>query len=1686
MAGECGVILKVVEPIRSFVFDAVKEYVHYIGSCEENLVELHKCLSDVCNKKGDIYKKVKTGNDKQEEITREAASWLKDVRILSEDEELKLLMHKDTETAKYVVKMMGKMDLKRRLNKESEMQDVVIKVMKTLREEMENSEEEMRKIAEMDYKQVAEVVVEMMKDRIDEFKKIMKEDKQMAVVATRTLKDRDLDKLIKGDSEMEEIVREAANVSDEDELWRNLEDYQSTNEGGDGVGTSKNNNNNNNNRVKEAAKKLFTPLANLLTPLGKLMDDPNFKKAVSEAETVKLGLEVIDGLLVKGSVRVSKLESDETNNRGCSLSICDHYHGRYKISKSAEFMAKHIKDEVISKCPRDPVTLRIRTVDLKPIPTQFLKSMDSRAKLLDRILVGLNDDQVHAFGVFGMGGTGKTTLAKEVIRRVGDIFSIKVMVEVSDTPDIVRIQAAIAESIDLPLHDVENVAQRAMRLYNRLISEEKKKVLVTLDNVWRKINLDVIGIPRACKLLLTARDREVCRVMDVHDSNILEVGMLDKDEALSLFKSQAGNQVDGREYRPVVDRLLSKCGGLPLAIVAAASSLKDKELYSWEKFADDLEKPFSSQQAMGGDYRRTYSILDTSYKFIEDEDKRLFFLLACLSPIGSSTSVESLMRYGIGLSLFQHVNKLSEAMEQADTWANELVQSSMLLEGDFKRSFKIHDVVRAFAISFAAEEDGHKFIVEGIPRWLENESFKKYTAMSLISKNDYSRLSGVEASRLRILILKGDLSPDLDDSYFNGMLNLEVLALSNMDFHPSLPESMRRLKKLRTLCMEGCKLADIKLVGELISLRVLSLCESFLDKVPDEVGELCDLRLLDLNGCRCREAPLIRSTVLGKLSKLEGLYMFVHNHMLLSTKLYDIDDDEKIRLPFLNVLEIKVAETQMVPIHGDSLQNVDKSRVCVENWNLNDQDLQQYCRVLYLNNVQDVNGFLEKSCHKLLLKKVDFMTMKSSKNFEQLVPQLDQEGFRDLRFLDLRYCSDLKYIVDGRAMKGLVAFPCLRLLRLYALESLKVVCDGEVSPGTFLNLQTLRVSFLDQLSYVLPLVPHNLIEIAVSRCKVLNFIFIEEEETRVVNMPFLKKLKLSQLPCLLSLVGPKEFSGDSDALQGRQIFFDGTIVLPSLELLELVGCGKVVTLWSMEIIPASGFHNLKSLKIENCEKLASLGSYSVISILVQLETLSITRCDEMREIIAVEEINEPENGEQIITFPLLKYLELGYLDKLESFYGGRSKLEFPSLKKLEMVFLNNMRKFADSENCTALFHEKINFPCLEELLVRSVSDEVMGLWDVQSFSVDSKSFASNPAPVLKQLMLGETAGLRHIPSTILKNLSSLKLVDFDDDNDVAVFASSDLEAKDGCIWTCSQLQNLVELRVESTRGSWSLKELFGKENSNGSDDALRLFCGKVKILELKALQSLNRVPLCLFKGLASLTLFGLTWEYVVSADALKDSLQHLEYLEIDRCSNMEVLVITVGSEIRLPRLKGLKLKSLLRAKSISSTANEETVLLLPSLESLEISVCVEMEHFWSGSFVAPRLQSVSLKGCNKLQQLLVGKSEDIIELSSLQTVYIDECPMMKFISSRTLITPKLRDLTLRECSSMQSLFPRNPNDNDDLQLLSLETVVIQRCRLFSLERLLAPKLTRVRYDRREYSKLQYNDLSHILQNSNVE
>lgn len=262
------------------------------------------------------------------------------------------------------------------------MQGVVAKVVKEHKEE--------------DYEKVARVVVEVMKDTTEDFKRLMKEDMKVAVVAVTLLKDEELEKLSEGDAEMVQIFKSAREMCEE-KLWESsvsddeeLEDVK--------------NNSVNENTIREAVGKL-------LRPLQKLTENEDFMKVLPE--NVRLGAEIMDGLS-KGSGLKDEIAKNHRGGCYCMAVPFLYFQHRYERSIAAEQLAKDIQS-IIDKLPQDPVTLPVRAGDLKPIPSEFVRDLESREMFLQTILEKLQDDQVNAVGIFGMGGAGKI-LTQDILK----------------------------------------------------------------------------------------------------------------------------------------------------------------------------------------------------------------------------------------------------------------------------------------------------------------------------------------------------------------------------------------------------------------------------------------------------------------------------------------------------------------------------------------------------------------------------------------------------------------------------------------------------------------------------------------------------------------------------------------------------------------------------------------------------------------------------------------------------------------------------------------------------------------------------------------------------------------------------------------------------------------------------------------------------------------------------------------------------------------------------------------------------------------------------------------------------------------------------------------------------------------------------------------------------------------------
>ncbi|KAI8558516.1 hypothetical protein RHMOL_Rhmol04G0100400 [Rhododendron molle] len=291
---------------------------------------------------------------------------------------------------------------------------------------------------------------------------------------------------------------------------------------------------------------------------------------------------------------VDKLRDEKTVKENTFFKFsCPNFVSRYRLGKEAKkkvVRVKHLTEEggkigTVSPPREAPPRLKFPS-------SRDYEAFHSRDEVFKGIVKALKDPKVNKIGVYGTGGVGKTTMVTkvgELVMRDGT-FDEVVMVVVSQDTNVVKIQGQLADRLNLTLSGETEVG-RVTRLWKRL--DNGKKNLILLDDVWQELNLMEIGIPitdgnKSCKVVLTSRNREVWKNMDVKD---FKIENLSEEESWVLFKKKVGNYVDAPELREIAWAICKECQGLPVAIVELGSALKGKVMDAWQ---EELHKLKSS------------------------------------------------------------------------------------------------------------------------------------------------------------------------------------------------------------------------------------------------------------------------------------------------------------------------------------------------------------------------------------------------------------------------------------------------------------------------------------------------------------------------------------------------------------------------------------------------------------------------------------------------------------------------------------------------------------------------------------------------------------------------------------------------------------------------------------------------------------------------------------------------------------------------------------------------------------------------------------------------------------------------------------------------------------------------------------------------------------------------------------
>jgi len=267
------------------------------------------------------------------------------------------------------------------------------------------------------------------------------------------------------------------------------------------------------------------------------------------------------------------------------------------------------------------------------------KHIQTSIGLAERVEMVLSKFRFFArrtFGLYGMGGIGKTTLLASInnlfLETVND-FAVVIWVVVSKDLHYLSIQDQILRRLGLDKDwEQDTEEERALEIYNIL---KGRKFVLLLDDLGSKLDLNKVGVPpityqNESIIFFTTRSMEVCIEME---AVCIEVKHLSVDESWKLFQKQLGEfTLSSHPEIPALARVVAgKCNGLPLAVNAIGRTMAQKTaIQEWSHAVTTLNLP-SEEFLLSNE---AHPFLKVSYDSLENAKVKLCFLyVLCFQKI---------------------------------------------------------------------------------------------------------------------------------------------------------------------------------------------------------------------------------------------------------------------------------------------------------------------------------------------------------------------------------------------------------------------------------------------------------------------------------------------------------------------------------------------------------------------------------------------------------------------------------------------------------------------------------------------------------------------------------------------------------------------------------------------------------------------------------------------------------------------------------------------------------------------------------------------------------------------------------------------------------------------------------------------------------------------------------------------
>ncbi|RDX96744.1 putative disease resistance protein, partial [Mucuna pruriens] len=560
-----------------------------------------------------------------------------------------------------------------------------------------------------------------------------------------------------------------------------------------------------------------------------------------------------------------KVDPSYVRNHTLTLTLTNHNlqkHWKAALTQAANLAgwdSRTYRDE--SELIKDIVHDVLRKLYHKyPSELRGLVGIEENCKSIESLL-----EEVPIIGIWGMGGIGKTTVAKVVFAKLCSQYEsccfLENVREQSQKHGLNYLHDKLLFELLKDEHPHNSTAEvvGSKFVMRRL---ESKKVLIVLDDVNGFEQLEYLAREFVClgpgsRVIITTRDKHllVGRVDKIHE--VKELSFQDSLELFSLvaFRNSSNPQM---EYKELSERAVAYAKGTPLALKVLGSLFYSKNREIWESALSKLKKYPNVQ---------IQNVLKLSYDELDDAEKDIFLDIAFFFE-GEDKD---------------HVIRLLDACGFYATIGIETLQDKALITISKNNKIQMHQLIQEMGWEIVRQES----LKDPERRSRLRDSEEVCAILKNNSGTDAIEGIMLDVSQIRELHLSADI--------FKKMAKLRLLKFyspftgrsCNMHF-PAVLESFP--PKLRYLHWNDYPLMSLPSTFSPEMLVQLRMWHSHVKKLWDGLQDFANLKEIDLTA----STQLMELPDLSKATKLEILNLshcqnlsYVHPSILSLDTLVD-------------------------------------------------------------------------------------------------------------------------------------------------------------------------------------------------------------------------------------------------------------------------------------------------------------------------------------------------------------------------------------------------------------------------------------------------------------------------------------------------------------------------------------------------------------------------------------------------------------------------------------------------------------------------------------------------------------------------------------------------------------------------------------------------------------------------------